>query len=118
VTLTTRVKWLLAICLVALASPGRRRWSETPRVALQRALRLTIDGQAYQGMLYATPGFQRHEQTLGGIPEVAILDISGRADGLFSLVPDAPELRRFSHRPGDARAQLARRHRRPCRHEA
>lgn len=84
-TLTARIKWLLAICLVVLAWPVAAAVVGDARVAYNARCALTIDGQAYQGMLYATPGFQRHEQTLGGIPEVAILDI-GAGRGYF-VVP-------------------------------
>lgn len=71
-----RIKWLIALWLIVLAGPAAAAVLGDARVAYNAHCALTIDGQAYQGMVYATPGFQRHEQTLGGIPEVAILDIS------------------------------------------
>jgi len=71
-----RIKWLIALCLVLPAWAAPAAVLGDARVAYSARCALTIDGQAYQGMLFATPGFQRHEQSLGGVPEVAILDIS------------------------------------------
>jgi len=46
---------------------------------------LRINGQHFDGMLYATPGFQRHEQTMAGIEQVAIFNLAaGRG---YYIVP-------------------------------
>jgi len=80
-----RMKWLLALAVVLLAWPATAAVLGDARVPYSAHCALTIDGQAYQGMLYAKPGFQRHEQMLGGVNEVAILDIAaGRG---YFIVP-------------------------------
>lgn len=46
---------------------------------------LSVNGQHFDGVVYASPGFQRHEQTLGGIQQVAIFDLAaGRG---YYIVP-------------------------------
>lgn len=46
---------------------------------------LSINGQRFDGVVYATPGLQRHEQTMGGLPQVAIFNLaSGRG---YYIVP-------------------------------
>ncbi|HUN47764.1 MAG TPA: hypothetical protein VMU85_14635 [Stellaceae bacterium] len=79
-----RVKWLLALLLVLPAWPAAGAVLGDARVAYNATCALTVDGQTYQGRLYAKPGFQRHEQMLGGVQEVAILDI-GAGRGYFVL---------------------------------
>jgi hypothetical protein len=37
---------------------------------------LSVNGQRFDGVVYAMPGFQRHEQTMAGIPQVAIFNLS------------------------------------------
>jgi hypothetical protein len=37
---------------------------------------LSVNGQRYDGVLFAMPGFQRHEQTMGGIQQVAIFNLA------------------------------------------
>src|SRR5215469_16346235 len=37
---------------------------------------LTVGGQHFDGVVYAIPGYQRHEQTLNGIQQVAIFDLA------------------------------------------
>ena len=76
VAVIARIKWAVVLCLMALAWPAAAGVLGDARVAYNARCALTVDGQTYQGMLYAKPGFQRHEQSLGGVPEVAILDIS------------------------------------------
>jgi hypothetical protein len=44
-----------------------------------------VNGQRFDGVVYAMPGFQRHEQAMGGIPQVAILNLAqGRG---YYIVP-------------------------------
>ena len=46
---------------------------------------LSVNGQHFDGVVYATPGFQRHEQTLSSVQQVAILDLAaGRG---YYIVP-------------------------------
>ena len=46
---------------------------------------LSINGQHFDGAVYAMPGFQRHEQNLSGIQQVAIFDLAaGRG---YYIVP-------------------------------
>ena len=46
---------------------------------------LSVNGQHFDGALYAMPGFQRHEQTVGGIQQVAIFNLAqGRG---YYIVP-------------------------------
>jgi hypothetical protein len=46
---------------------------------------LSVNGQRFDGALYAMPGFQRHEQTMAGIQQVAIFDLAqGRG---YYIVP-------------------------------
>ena len=37
---------------------------------------LSVNGQHFDGVVYAMPGFQRHEQTMAGIAQVAIFDLT------------------------------------------
>ena len=37
---------------------------------------LSVNGQRYDGVLYAMPGFQRHEQTMAGMQQVAIFNLA------------------------------------------
>jgi len=46
---------------------------------------LSVNGQRFDGVLYAMPGFQRHEQTMGGIQQVAIFNL-GAGRGYY-VVP-------------------------------
>ncbi len=46
---------------------------------------LSVNGQRFDGVVYAMPGFQRHEQSMGGIPQVAIFNLAaGRG---YYIVP-------------------------------
>lgn len=47
------------------------------RVAFSADRTLTIDDRTYPGRVYARPGLQRHEQELGGIEQVIILQRNG-----------------------------------------
>ena len=37
---------------------------------------LSVNGQRFDGAVYAMPGFQRHEQIMSGIQQIAIFDLS------------------------------------------
>jgi hypothetical protein len=37
---------------------------------------LSVNGQRFDGVVYAIPGFQRHEQIMSGIQQVAIFDLA------------------------------------------
>jgi hypothetical protein len=46
---------------------------------------LSVNGKRFDGVVYAAPGFQRHEQTLSGIQQVAIFNLAaGRG---YYIVP-------------------------------
>jgi hypothetical protein len=47
------------------------------RVAFSADREITVDDRTYPGKVYARPGLQRHEQELGGIPQVIILKRDG-----------------------------------------
>ncbi len=54
-------------------------------VAYSAERSLQINGQRFDGIVYAMPGFQRHEQTMSGIQQVAIFNLEqGRG---YYIVP-------------------------------
>jgi hypothetical protein len=63
------------LLLVALALPvaARAQMLGDARVAFSADRTLTIDDRTYSGKLYSKPGFQRHEQDLGGMNQVILL---------------------------------------------
>src|SRR5215472_101876 len=80
----TVVLTIVAILLIApTAARARALGDSGVAYSADRALR--VNGQRLDGVLYATPGFQRHEQIMSGISQVAIFDLAaGRG---YYIVP-------------------------------
>jgi hypothetical protein len=80
--------WVRTLALMALlvspSSASARVLGDTG-VAYSADRSLSVNGQRYDGVVYGAPGFQRHEQIMGGIPQVAIFDL-GRGRG-YLIVP-------------------------------
>lgn len=75
---------LALAALAAMAGGAGARMLGDAQVPYSADRALTVNGRTYQGTLYAMPGYQRHEQTEGGVQEVAILDL-GAGSGYFVL---------------------------------
>jgi hypothetical protein len=73
-----------AILLIA-ASPTLARVLGDTGVAYSADRALSVNGQRFDGVVYAMPGFQRHEQITSGIQQVAIFDL-GAGHGYY-IVP-------------------------------
>ncbi|HKX11016.1 MAG TPA: hypothetical protein VJN67_22655 [Stellaceae bacterium] len=76
---------IFAAVLLVAANPAFARVLGDTGVAYSADRTLSINGQHFDGMLYAMPGFQRHEQMMGGVPQVAIFDL-GTGRGYY-IVP-------------------------------
>jgi hypothetical protein len=78
-------------------------------IAYSAECTVTVEGKSYAGMVFHTPGHQRHEQAVQGIPEILLLDAAAKqgiliVPGLKSYIPfafpkvmaelDDPSLRR------------------------
>jgi hypothetical protein len=64
----------LAALLLAVTSPVRAAaLIGDTKVPFSAARSVMTGGKTYDGMVYAEPGKQRHEQNLGGLPMIAIL---------------------------------------------
>lgn len=76
----------LAAAVVLLASNATfARVLGDTGVAYSADRSLTVNGQHFDGVIYASPGLQRHEQTLGGMQQVAIFNLAaGRG---YYIVP-------------------------------
>jgi hypothetical protein len=88
----------LFLMTLALLLPGaaQARVVGDTSVAYSAERVLTVNGQRFDGMLYAIPGFQRHEQLVGGIKQAAILDLES-GHGYFIV----PAVRSFIDFPID-----------------
>ncbi len=77
---------LLALLFILVApAPAFARVLGDSGVAYSADRSLTINGQHFDGVIYASPGLQRHEQTLGGMQQVAIFNLAaGRG---YYIVP-------------------------------
>jgi hypothetical protein len=62
--------------LVLLSSAAFARVVGDSGVAYSADRALSVNGQRYDGVLYAMPGFQRHEQTMAGMQQVAIFNLT------------------------------------------
>lgn len=58
---------------VAAAAPAAARMLGDPSVPFSADRVLTIGDRSFTGKVFATPGLQRHEQTIEGIEQVVIL---------------------------------------------
>jgi hypothetical protein len=76
--------FVILILLIAPAPASARVLGDTG-VPYSADRSLSINGQHFDGVVYATPGLQRHEQIMGGLPQVAIFNLSaGRG---YYIVP-------------------------------
>jgi hypothetical protein len=62
--------------LLLVASAAFARVVGDSGVAYSADRALSVNGQRYDGVLYAMPGFQRHEQTMAGMQQVAIFNLT------------------------------------------
>jgi hypothetical protein len=70
---------LLALTLVAGAAPSARAaLLGDAAVAYSAECTVTVDGKSYAGLVFHTPGHQRHEQAVQGIPEILLLDAAAK----------------------------------------
>ena len=76
----------LALGMALLSpAPSLARVLGDTGVAYSADRALSVNGQRFDGVVYAMPGFQRHEQAMGGMPQVAIFNLStGRG---YYIVP-------------------------------
>jgi hypothetical protein len=99
----------LAVLTGAVAPAARAALLGDASVAYSAECTVTVDGKSYAGMVFHTPGHQRHEQAVQGIAEIVLLDAAAKqgvliVPGLKSYVPfafpkvmaelDDPNLRR------------------------
>ena len=76
---------LAASVLLLLPTAAFARVLGDTGVAYSADRTLSVNGQHFNGVVYAIPGFQRHEQTMGGIPQIAIFNLeAGRG---YYIVP-------------------------------
>src|SRR5579883_322420 len=90
VTIAASVRrWLgaaLALSMLMLAPPlAFARMLGDTGVAYSADRTLSVNGQHFDGVVYAVPGMQRHEQMMAGIEQVAIFNLAaGRG---YYIVP-------------------------------
>jgi len=81
-------------------------------VAYSAECTVTVDGKSYPGIVFHTPGHQRHEQAVQGIPEIVLLDSAAKqgvliVPGLKSYVGFAfPKIMAELDDPGLRRAPV------------
>jgi len=76
---------LAASVLLLLSTAAFARVLGDTGVAYSADRALSVNGQHFNGVVYAIPGFQRHEQTMGGLPQIAIFNLdAGRG---YYIVP-------------------------------
>jgi hypothetical protein len=79
-----RVSFLL-ILLALGAAPARAALLGDASIAYSAERTVTVNGKSYTGMVFHTPGHDRHEQAIEGIDEVIILDADAKRG--FLIVP-------------------------------
>jgi hypothetical protein len=62
-----------ALLLAMLAQPADARMLGDPNVPFSAESTITVGDRSFRGKVFAVPGSQRHEQAIGGIPQVIIL---------------------------------------------
>jgi len=67
---------LAASMLLLLSTATFARVLGDTGVAYSADRSLSVNGQRFDGAVYAMPGFQRHEQIMSGIPQVAIFNLA------------------------------------------
>jgi len=83
----SRIPSLLLFLLLTLGAPPAMAALLGDASVPYRALRtVTVNGQSYTGTVFHTPGHDRHEQKIGGIAEVIILDAAAKQG--FLVLPE------------------------------
>jgi hypothetical protein len=110
----TRHALVFAVAAVALSGQARATLLGDASVPYSAERTVTVNGKSYTGMVFHTPGRDRHEQEVQGVPQVILLDAAAKQGflvlpGLNSYVPFAfpqvmaelgdPELRRSAVGP-------------------
>jgi hypothetical protein len=87
----SRMPSLLLFLLLSLgAAPAMAALLGDASVAYRAERTVTVNGKSYAGTVFHTPGHDRHEQKIGGLAEVIILDAAAK-QGFLVL----PELRSY-----------------------
>jgi len=83
----SRIPSLLLLLLLALgAAPAMAALLGDASVPYSAERTVTVNGENYRGMVFHTPGHDRHEQKIGGIAEVIILDAAAKQG--FLVLPE------------------------------
>lgn len=91
---------LSAVVVLLVSTAAFARVLGDTGVAYSADRSLTVNGQHFDGVVYAVPGLQRHEQAMGGIPQVAIFNL-GAGRGYYIV----PSLRTYVDFPIDLAVQ-------------
>ena len=76
---------LAAVVLLLVSDAALARVLGDSGVAYSADRVLSVNGQHFDGVIHAMPGFQRHEQNMGGVQQIAIFNLtSGRG---YYIVP-------------------------------
>ena len=76
-TAPVRPALLAAGLLAAISLPAAARLLGDPAVAFSADDTVTVDGRSFAGKIHAVPGSQRHDETIGGMPQTIILHADG-----------------------------------------
>ncbi len=83
----SRIPSLLLSLLLSLgAAPAMATLLGDASVAYRAERTVTVNGKSYAGVVFHTPGHDRHEQKIGGIAEVIILDAAAKQG--FLVLPE------------------------------
>lgn len=85
---------LLSLALALLTGPATAAMLGDAAVSYSAERTVVVNGHSYTGMVFHTPGHDRHEQEIQGIPEVILLDAAAKQGilllpGLNSYLPFA-----------------------------
>src|SRR5438046_542229 len=85
---------LLSLALALPAGAARAAMLGDAAVSYSAERTVVVNGHSYTGMVFHTPGHDRHEQEIQGIPEVILLDGAAKQGilllpGLNSYLPFA-----------------------------
>ena len=110
----SRIPSLLLSLLLSLgAAPAMATLLGDASVAYRAERTVTVNGKSYAGVVFHTPGHDRHEQKIGGIAEVIILDAAAKQG--FLVLPALRQLRRLRLSDADGGARRSRSSPEPCR---
>jgi hypothetical protein len=68
----------LGLLVCAVASRGQAALLGDAAIPYSAERTVTVNGKSYTGMVFHSPGHDRHEQAIQGIPEVVILDAAAK----------------------------------------